>query len=115
MAWFEDLIIWKQAEKITLEIYTILKNLKDYGFKDQIQRASISIMNNIAEGNDRETVKDKARFFVIAKWSCSEVRSMLHIWYSLWYFNEEWYEKLKAMSLNLNVMITNFMKVQKGN
>ena len=110
MSWFEDLIIRKQAEKLTVEVYTILKELKDYWFKDQIQRASISIMNNIAEWNDRETSKDRIRFFVIAKWSCAEVRSMLHLWYSLSYIDGEIYEKLKALCINLNVMISKFIK-----
>lgn len=110
MGWFEDLIIRKQAEKLTVEIYTILKDLKDYGFKDQIQRASISVMNNIAEWNDRETSKDRIRFFVIAKWSCAEVRSMIHLWYTLQYIDWENYERLKALCLNLNTMISKFIK-----
>lgn len=110
MGWFEDLIIRKQAEKLTVEIYTIFKDLKDYGFKDQIQRASVSIMNNIAEWNDRETSKDRIRFFVMAKWSCVEVRSMIHLWHTLQYIDWEVYEKLKALCLNLNVMISKFIK-----
>lgn len=113
MSWFEDLIIWKQSKKLTIEIYAICKNIKDYGFKDQIQRASISIMNNIAEWNDRATIKDTIKFLVIAKWSCAEVRSMIYIWYELQYIDDETHERLKALTLNLNTMISNFIKNMK--
>jgi len=50
---FEDIVAWQKAKILTLEIYNIFKNSKDYGFKDQIQRASISIMNNIAVYNEQ--------------------------------------------------------------
>ena len=49
---FEDLRIWKDAQEVALEIYELFKDVKDYGFRDQIQRASISISNNIAEGSE---------------------------------------------------------------
>ncbi len=110
MAGFEDLIVRKQAEKLTVEVYILFKDNKDYWFKDQIQRASVSIMNNIAEGNDRETIKDKTKFFVIAKWSAAEVRSMLHLSYVLHYIDADSYERLKALTLNLGSMISNFIK-----
>ena len=47
---FEDIVAWKKAKELTLEVYKLFEYSKDFGFKDQIQRASISIMNNIAEG-----------------------------------------------------------------
>jgi len=74
---FEDIIAWQKAKELTIEIYKLFENNKDFGFKDQIQRSSISIMNNIAEGFERKGNKEFSHFLFIAKGSCGEVRSML--------------------------------------
>lgn len=84
---FEDLIIRQQSKTITISIYKDLEKLKDYWYKDQIQRASVSIMNNIAEGYDRSWELDRKKFFTIAKSSCAEVRSMIILWFELWYLD----------------------------
>ena len=75
---FEDLWIWQEARILVKEIYSDFGKCHDYGFKNQIQRAGISIMNNIAEGFERSTDADFARFLNIAKGSCGEVRSMYY-------------------------------------
>lgn len=79
MRQFEDLEIWKNARIIVNEISKLMINYKDYGFKDQIQRASISIMNNIAEGSEAGSDALFIRYLNIAKGSCAEVRSMLYL------------------------------------
>lgn len=76
---FEDIIAWQKARILSVDIYKTFEKSKDFGFKDQIQRASVSIMNNIAEGFDRQTNKEFSQFLYIAKGSCSEVRSMLYL------------------------------------
>lgn len=76
---FEDIIAWQKAKELTLTVYTVFKANRDYAFRDQIQRASISIMNNIAEGFERGSNPDFRKFLFIAKGSCGEVRSMLMI------------------------------------
>lgn len=76
---FEDIIAWQKAKELTLTVYTVFKANRDYAFRDQIQRASISIMNNIAEGFERGSNPDFREFLFIAKGSCGEVRSMLMI------------------------------------
>lgn len=76
---FEDLEIWKESKILTIQIYSHFKNSKDYGFKDQILRASVSVMNNIAEGFERNSDKEFQRFLKISKGSAGEVRSMLWI------------------------------------
>ncbi len=77
---FEDLWIWQQARALVGEIYRDfgVDSLarRDFGFRDQIQRAGISVMNNIAEGFERNTNADFARLLDIARGSAGEVRSM---------------------------------------
>jgi four helix bundle protein len=76
---FEDIISWQRAKNLTVEIYKTFENQKDFSFKSQIQRASLSIMNNIAEGFERKSNKEFKQFLFIAKGSAGEVRSMLHM------------------------------------
>ena len=79
---FEDLEAWQIARELTNKIYSISRKesiRRDYGFVDQIRRAAISIMNNIAEGFERGSNKDFVRFLFIARGSAGEVRSMLYV------------------------------------
>ena len=64
---FEDIVAWQKSKDLTLSSYRVYKNNKDYGFRDQIQRAAVSIMNNIAEGFERNGNKEFGRFLYIAK------------------------------------------------
>jgi four helix bundle protein len=73
---FEDLEIWQEARRLYREVYGSLRGCKDYSFRDQMQRAALSVMNNIAEGFERKTKKDFAHFLDLAKGSAGEVRSM---------------------------------------
>ena len=79
---FEDLKIWQQARELVAQIYFSFGSEsragQDYGFRNQMTRASLSVMNNIAEGFERSTVRDFAHFLTIAKASAGEVRSMLY-------------------------------------
>jgi four helix bundle protein len=75
---FEDLRIWQEARKLVKEIYKNFRLCKNYSFCDQIQRATLSIMNNIAEGFGRKTKKDFAHFLDLAKGSSHEVKSMTY-------------------------------------
>ena len=93
---FEELNIWKEAKELTLEVYKIFKDCKDYGFKDQIQRAAVSIMNNIAEGSESGSDAKFINFLNIAKGSCGEVRSMLYLCSSLGFCAPEVEERLRA-------------------
>ena len=75
----ENLFIWKEARIVVNDIYELTRNCKDYSFKDQLQRAAISIMNNIAEGSESGSDAKYINFLKISKGSCSEVRSMLYL------------------------------------
>lgn len=76
---FEDIISWQKSRILVNEIYSLFKECRDYGFRDQIQRAAVSIMNNIAEGFDRMGDKEFRYFLKIALGSCGELRSMLYL------------------------------------
>ncbi len=86
---FEDIIAWQKAQDLPVDVYSEFRNLKDYGFRDQICRASISVSNNIAEGFDRNSDADFARFLYFAIASCSEVRSMVYLAVRLEYISNE--------------------------
>jgi four helix bundle protein len=75
---FEDLEVWKKAKCLLVQIYSAFKHCRDFALRDQIQRAALSVMNNIAEGFERRTRKDFAHFLDQAKGSSGEVRSILH-------------------------------------
>ena len=92
---FEELRIWQDAQVIALEVYSLLKDNMDYGFRDQIQRAAISISNNIAEGSGYNSDRTMIRYLKISRGSCNEVRNMLYLCPKLNYCPEE-----TAMELN---------------
>lgn len=108
---FEDILVWQKAKDVTISIYDVTKNLKDYSFKDQIQRASISVMNNIAEGFERQSNKEFKQFLYIAKGSCGEVRSMLSLALELNYVTKEKYAKLCNQVTEMSKMLSGFIKV----
>jgi len=103
---FEEIIAWQQARVVTKSIYQLLLSNKDYGFKDQIQRASVSIMNNIAEGFERGSNPDFRRFLFIAKGSCAEVRSLLYLSRDLGYIGVEDFERLYQSTLQIGRLLS---------
>ena len=91
---FEDIISWQKGKELSVMIYSLFSERKDFGFRDQIQRASVSIMNNIAEGFERKSNKEFKYFLFIAKGSCGEVRSMLDLAKELDKISENEFTKL---------------------
>ncbi|KKS39915.1 MAG: hypothetical protein UV61_C0011G0039 [Candidatus Gottesmanbacteria bacterium GW2011_GWB1_43_11] len=85
---FEDIVSWQKSRYLTREIYMLFRSNRDFGFRDQIQRACVSIMNNIAEGFERKGNKEFKNFLFIAKGSCAEVRSMLYLAFDLNYISQ---------------------------
>lgn len=89
---FEDLIAWQEARNLVSMIYKITSDglfSKDFGLKDQIQRAAVSSMTNIAEGFDNESTAEFARFFGMARRSAVEVQSLLYIALDANYIKDE--------------------------
>lgn len=76
---FEDCIAWQKAQDLAVDVYRQFASLRDFGFKDQIQRAALSISNNIAEGFDRLTTNDLIHYLGIAIGSTNETKSMFYL------------------------------------
>ena len=111
---FEDLRIWQDARTQVKAVYRALEKgtagHSDLGFRTQMQRASISVMNNIAEGFERSTPKDFAHFLDLAKGSCGEVRSLLYVAEDLGYLQPERAGELREFGENLSRGIAAFTK-----
>jgi len=111
---FEDLRIWQEARDLVKLIYQAINSdpiaSKDWGFRNQIQTAVVSIMNNIAEGFERGSDKDFARFLDIAKASCGEVRSMLYLAEDLRYIDSNMSKDLRGKSVSISKGISALSK-----
>lgn len=107
---FEEIIAWQKSQDLCVEIYFIFQDLNDFGFKNQIQRASVSISNNITEGFDRMSDREFVRFLYIALGSCSEVKSMLYLSYKLNYLSIEQSENLIDKSNVVGKIIRGLIK-----
>ncbi len=76
---FEDIIAWRKGQDLAVLVYNLFWGVRDYGFKDQVCRAVVSISNNIAEGFERDSDADFRKYLVIAKGSANEVKSMSYL------------------------------------
>lgn len=107
---FEDIIAWQKSQDLAVDIYLIFEDIRDFGFKNQIQRAVVSISNNIAEGFDRFSDKEFIRFLNISLSSCNEVKSMLYLSCRLNYISKEQSRTLILQSEEINRIIRGFIK-----
>ncbi len=102
---FEDLLVWQKSIDLAIAVYKLFEKNQDWGFKNQIQRASVSIANNIAEGFDRSSDKEFKRFLFIALGSASEVRSMNYLSFKLNYVSAEEYIKCNVSLIEISKML----------
>ena len=111
---FEDLRIWQNARVQANRIYDSFGSdspaTRDFGFRDQIQRCGVSVMNNIAEGFERKTDSEFARFLDIAKGSNGEVRSMLYLAQDRDYLPSQIAEEMRNFSEDLSRAIESLAK-----
>ena len=105
----ENLYIWQESRSVVNDIYTLMKDCRDFGFKDQIQRASISIMNNIAEGTESGSDAKYINFLNISRGSCSEVHSMLYLCEDFKICSQEERIKIQTKVKLLSVGIVNLV------
>ena len=114
---FEDLNVYKQAQVLTNRIYEITRQVsfsRDYGLVDQIRRASVSIMSNIAEGFERGTNAEFIQFLFIAKGSCGEVRAQLTIAFDQKYIDENTYKNFVDQCRRISGMLGNLITYLKS-
>ncbi|MDE2037995.1 MAG: four helix bundle protein [Patescibacteria group bacterium] len=107
---FEDIQAWQKAKTASLSVYKAFEGCKDFKFKDQIQSAAISVMNNIAEGFERKGVKELERFLYIAKGSAGEVRSMLYVALDLKYISPDSFKVLSSLYIEISKMLAGFIR-----
>ncbi len=107
---FEDIIAWKKSQELAIEIYSVFNKLKDYGFRDQICRATVSISINIAEGFERNSDADFSRFLKIALGSCSEVKSMLYLAFKLEFVDAKVEQNLVEKANEISKIIIGLIK-----
>lgn len=113
---FEDLEIWKEARRLTGEIYMLTKESKfskDFDLSRQIQSAAVSVMSNIAEGFERGGNQEFTQYLYIAKGSCGEVRSQLYVALDQSYATQKACEELTKSFRRLSIMISNFIAYLK--
>ena len=107
---FEDIISWQKSKELSILIYFAFRDNRDFGFRDQIQRAVISISNNIAEGFERRSNKEFKQFLYIAKGSCGEARSMFHIAEALSYISKKEFEQFYNLGLEISKLLSGLIK-----
>lgn len=107
---YEDLDVWQGAVDLSVKIYQLFQDNRDYGFKDQICRASVSVPSNIAEGLERESKKETIHFLHIAKGSCAEMRTQLLISFKVDCITDDDFNALKSDAEAISRMLHGLIK-----
>lgn len=111
---FEDLVCWQKARQLVREVYKAFRDCRDYGFKDQIQRAAVSVMSNIAEGFESGTRQEFLNYLYIAKGSAGEVRAQLYAAHDIGYLNIEIFKYLNSLAVECSRLIASFVSALKA-
>jgi four helix bundle protein len=112
---FQKLRVWQLAKNLAVRIYKLTQSptiRKDFGFKDQIQRAAISIPSNIAEGDESGTNKMSIRFFYTAKGSIAELQTQLIIANEIGYIENDLKDSLVNECNLISVMLNKIIKAR---
>ena len=114
---FEDLLVWQMGIELVKRVYLLTASglfSRDFGLRDQIRRASVSIPTNIAEGFERASRKEYLLFLNIAKGSAGEVRSLLHVAFEVGYLGKEGYEEIRNEVTKLSAYMFNHIRAIKN-
>ncbi len=115
---FEELLVWQDARKLTADIYKITRNfptIENYGLSQQIRRAAVSVMSNIAEGFERSTDKDYANFLSMARGSVAEIQNDLYIALDLKYIDKVDFNNLYSFTKKILKQLSGFIHYLKNN
>ena len=110
---FEDIEAWRKARELTKAVYYVTADgafAKDFGLRDQIRRAAVSILSNIAEGFERSRDRELLHFLSIAKGSCGEVRAQLYVALDQAYIREGQFRELTEQATEVSRLLSGFMK-----
>ena len=107
---FEKLEVWRKGSRLAIDIYRAFSECRDFGFKDQICRAAVSVPSNTAEGYERNSPGDFIRFLNIAKGSIGELRTQLYIAKELDYLDKENFQDLLKRSREISAMLSGLIK-----
>jgi four helix bundle protein len=113
---FKDLRVWQEAKDLATNIYQITAQgsfSKDFGFKDQIQRASVSIPSNIAEGHERGSDKEFIRYLMIAKGSVAELRTQIDIAKEIGYIDTAVFNNIEEQCNKIGAMLTKLIQSRR--
>ena len=113
---FEDIESWKRARNLTNQIYKVSssgKFVRDFGLKDQIRRASVSILSNIAEGFERGGDNEFLQVLAVAKGSCGEARAQLYVALDQGYISLDQFETLSKAATEVSQLLSGFIKYLK--
>jgi len=115
---FEDIEAWQEARELARSVYETTRKgpfSRDFGLRDQIQRAAVSVLSNIAEGFERHTNKEFIHFLYIAKGSAGEVRAQLYIAEDLAYVDAHTAQELRTKAISVSRRISGFIKYLQHN
>jgi four helix bundle protein len=109
---FEELQAWQKARQLVNEVYTLSKNSafgRDLGLRNQIRRAAVSVMSNVAEGFERGGTGEFVQFLSLAKGSAGEVRSQLYVAHDQGYISSEEFDQLASLASDTSRLISGLM------
>ncbi len=113
---FEDIEAWKGAHVLTSKIYQLTGEgsfARDFGLRDQLRRAAVSVMSNVAEGFERGGDKEFLQFLSLAKASCAEIRSHLYVAMDQAYLTHKQFDELTQQAETVGRMLAGFMSYLK--
>ncbi len=113
---FEDLKVWQKAREVNLHIYKLSNTSafsKDFGLREQIRKASVSVISNIAEGFERNGNKEFNQFLSIAKASAAEIRAQLYVAIDLEYITKEEFDEVVVKLTEVSKMLSGLMNYLK--
>ena len=114
---FEDIDAWQKARVLTREVYAVTADgafAKDFGLRDQIRRAAVSVMSNITEGFDRGGLREFVQFLFIAKGSAAEVQAQLYVALDAGYIKQEQFKGLYDLAGDTGRLIGGFIRYLKS-
>ncbi|QPG58688.2 four helix bundle protein [Shewanella eurypsychrophilus] len=111
---FEHLEVWRRSSRLVCDIYRLFNNCRDYGFKDQVTRSSLSIPSNIAEGEERASAKESARFLYYSKGSAGELATQLYIAIEIELVDKDRGLTLIDETKQISAMLAALIKIRKG-